>query len=223
MLACIYYLALPALAFAPMLAVTAAVQTDELSEAKEAGGDEAELDQLVRLLGLTPMQRREFSIEFARYQERLLDIKAMPNSSTTDRMLKGPRRRALRADLDSWIKSRLLRPQISRYESYLSRRSKELYDEQVTNRVEKVTREYSLGPRQRYRARVIYNDQLKAMHAAADALYAALRERPETPQLKEKRAKLERELDATRERLKSDIAELLRPDQRDSYKKKEDF
>lgn len=183
------------------------------AEAKEIGGDESELNALARELGLSDAQKAEVAQEFDRYRARQLEIKSLPEKSPNEKLLKGPQRRQLRKDLETWVKAHVSPSQAQRFDAYSSKRETELYAEQVHNRVAKLDETVALTPAQESDIRAVYQTRLREVHNAADALYAA----PAA-----QRPALEKELEAKREALKSTVQGLLRPEQLEKYQNLED-
>lgn len=188
----------------------------DAAEEKEAGGDETELNTLTQELGLSDAQRKEIQKEFEKYRARLSEIRALPDKSPNEKLLKGPKRRALRADLVKWIAAHVSPGQAQKLDAYEKKRTKDLYDEQVNNRVARLTEAVHLNENQREKVRSIYDAELRGVHNAADALYAAS-QKSGTPA-----ADLEKQLESKREALKKAIEGVLKPDQLTLYKKMDD-
>lgn len=184
----------------------------EAEEAKEAGGDESELNTLAQVLGLSDTQKKEVEKEFERYRARLAQIKALPDKSPNEKLLRGPQRRAFREDLAKWISAHVSPGQAQKFEAYEKKRRRELYDEHVTNRVTKLTEEVGLNVSQQENARTIYNVQLGGIQKAADDLYAASRKAGAPV------AELEKALETKRDAMKKAIEGVLKPEQREKYK-----
>ncbi|NUM53792.1 MAG: hypothetical protein HUU46_09135 [Candidatus Hydrogenedentes bacterium] len=188
----------------------------ELLEAKESGGDESELNSLVQVLGLSDTQKNEIEKEFERYRARLAEIKALPDKSPNEKLLRGPQRRALREDLAKWITAHVSPGQAQKFEAYEKKRRRDLYDEHVTNRVTKLTEDVGLNTAQQEKVRTIYNVQLGGIQNAADELYAASRKAGASA------AELEKALEAKRDAMKKAIEGVLKPDQLEKYKSVEE-
>ncbi|MDZ4861020.1 MAG: hypothetical protein SGI88_18775 [Candidatus Hydrogenedentes bacterium] len=183
------------------------------AEEKEVGGDENELNILARELALSDAQKSEVGKEFERYRAKQLELNASPEKSPNEKLLKGPQRRALRAGLDKWIKGHVSPGQAQKYEAYANKRKKELYDEQVNNRVAKMAESLKLGGNEQSRLRTVYDTNLRDVQNAADALYAAPAD---------KKPELEEQLEEKRAKMKSTVEGLLKPEQLETYRKLED-
>jgi hypothetical protein len=194
----------------------AAKAARELAEAKEAGGDESELETLTQTLGLSDTQKKEVAKEFEKYRSRLATIKGLPESTSNEKLLKGPQRRALRDDLAKWVTGHVSPAQAQKFEAYEKKRRRDLYDEHVNNRVAKLTEAVGLNEAQQGKARTIYNVQLGGIQNAADELYAAT-QKAGTPT-----AALEKALEDKREAMKNAIQGVLKPEQLEQYKKMDD-
>lgn len=187
----------------------------DAADEKESGGDESELSALVQTLGLSDAQKKEIGKEFERYQARLAEIKALPDKSPNEKLLKGPQRRALRADLAKWISAHVSPGQAQKFEAYESKRKRDLFDEHVNNRTAKLTEAVGLNENQQAKVRSIYNVQLGGIQNAADALYEATRKGGASPDL-------EKALEDKRDAMKRAVEGVLRPDQVEKYKKMDD-
>lgn len=188
----------------------------DAAEEKEAGGDETELNTLTQELGLSDAQRKEIEKEFEKYRARLSEIRSLPDKSPNEKLLKGPKRRALRADLVKWIAAHVSPGQSQKLDAYEKKRAKDLYDEQVNNRVARLTEAVHLNENQREKVRSIYDTELRGVHNAADALYAASQKSGSSV------ADLEKQLESKRESMKKAIDGVLKPDQLELYKKMDD-
>ncbi len=184
----------------------------EAFEAKEAGGDESELATLAQLLGLSDTQKQEIGKEYEKYRARSLEIKGLPGNSPNEKLLKGPQRRALREDLVKWVSMHVSPGQAQKFEAYEKKRARDLYDEHVSNRVTKLTRDVDLNESQQAKLRTIYNVQLGGIQNAADALYAASKKGGAPV------ADIEKALEDKRESMKRAVEGVLRPDQLEKYK-----
>lgn len=188
----------------------------EAFEAKEAGGDESELGTLAQTLGLSDAQKQEIGKEFEKYRARLLEIKGLPDNSPNEKLLKGPQRRALREDLAKWVSTHVSPGQAQKFEAYEKKRRRDLYDEQVNNRVTKLTEAANLNASQQDKVRTIYNVQLGGIQNAADALYTATKKSDASA------ASLEKALEDKREGMKRAVEGVLRPEQLEKYKGMDD-
>ena len=188
----------------------------EAIEAKEAGGDESELATVAQLLSLSDTQKKEIGKEFEKYRSRLLEIKGLPDSTPNERLLKGPQRRALREDLVKWVSAHVSPGQAQKFEAYEKKRTRDLYEEHVTNRVTKLTQAANLNENQQAKVRTIYNVQLGGIQNAADALYAASQKAGASV------ADLEKSLEDKRESMKRAVEGVLRPEQLEKYKGMDD-
>jgi len=187
----------------------------DAAEEPEAGGDESELNTLAQTLGLSDAQKQEIGKEFERYRARLSEIKALPDKSPNEKLLKGPQRRALREDLAKWVAAHVSPGQAQKFAAYESKRKRDLFDEHVNNRTAKLTEALGLNEGQQAKVRSIYNVQLGGTQNAADALYAATRKGGSSPDL-------EKALEDKRDAMKKAIEGVLRPDQIEKYKKMDD-
>jgi hypothetical protein len=185
----------------------------EAAEAKEAGGDESELTTLTQTLGLSDQQKKEIGKEFEKYRARLAEIKGLPDKSPNEKLLKGPQRRALREDLAKWIKGNVSPGQAQKLDAYEKKRTKDLFDEHVNNRVANLTEALHLNENQQSKVREIYDVQLRGVQNAADELYAASQKAGASV------GDLEKALEAKRDAMKKAIEGVLKPDQVELYKK----
>ena len=188
----------------------------DAAEAKEAGGDESELGTLAQQLGLSDTQKDEIGKEFERYRARLAQIKALPDKSPNEKLLKGPQRRALRDDLAKWVTAHVSPGQAQKFDAYEKKRTKDLFDEHVNSRVTKLTDKLHLNDNQQAKVREIYDAQLRGVQNAADEMYTASRKTGASV------GDIEKSLEARRDAMKKAIEGVLKPEQIEQYKKMED-
>ena len=193
---------------------TAAARAAEA--AREAGGDESELNTLATELNLSDQQKKEVGKEFEKYRAKLTEINALPDGSAKEKLFKGPQRRALREDLDKWIKGNISPAQAQKYEAYAKKREKDLFDEHLDKRLSRMNEALHLNDNQQAKLRTIYGEQLRGIQDAADALYAASKKAGAAT------ADLEKQLESKRDALKTMVEGVLKPEQIDLFKKMDD-